>query len=132
MKVVLLYVCGRESDFLCDVLNIYSTGSVVVRKCRRYFSHGCLSSMAAIYKCVEEQRATGPFTDRKRTRRRRVLMKADETDVKSVNCSKNRGSICTANGRVHYQHEMQQSSCICIHIRQTGFTISRTWIVKQE
>jgi hypothetical protein len=47
------------------------------------FSHGRLSNMTTIYKCVEELRATGSIIDRNRTRRRRVLMKADKTGVKS-------------------------------------------------
>ena len=83
VELLLLYVCSRESDLLCNVLNTDSTGSVVLRKLRPYFSHGRRSNTTAIYKCVEELRATGSIIDRKRTRRRRVLMKADETDVKS-------------------------------------------------
>jgi hypothetical protein len=83
VELLLLYVCSRESDLLCNVLDTDSTGSVVLRKFRQYFSHGRFSNTTAIYKCVEELRATGSIIDRKRTRRRRVLMKADETDVKS-------------------------------------------------
>ena len=53
VELLLLYVCRRESGLLCNVLNADSTGSVVLRKLKRYFSHGCLSNTTAIYKCVE-------------------------------------------------------------------------------